>query len=181
MSRAMASTTLNRRAALGFALGALTVPGWSLAQTGQTWAPKALTPTQARTLEAFVDTLIPATGTPGAKEAGVARFIDKAVADWCPAAQAAAIRNGLDRAEADAQAAQGRAFADLDARQRREVVAAMEQDPKAAAGYVSLKDLTVTGYFTSETGATLALRYDPMPGAYRGCVPLREIGRAWAT
>jgi hypothetical protein len=57
----------------------------------------------------------------------------------------------------------------------------MEQDPKAAAGYFSLKDLTVTGYFTSEPGATLALRYDPMPGAYRGCVPLREIGRAWAT
>jgi len=37
------------------------------------------------------------------------------------------------------------------------------------------------GYFTSEPGATIALRYDPVPGDYRGCVPLKDIGRGWAT
>lgn len=181
MSPAMTPPTVNRRAALGLALGALTVPGWSLAQSGPAWAPKGLTPTQARTLDAFVDILIPATGTPGARETGVGRFIDKAVADWCPAAQASAIRQGLDRAETAARSAHGKAFADLDPGQRRAIVADMERDPKAAGGYFSLKDLTVTGYFTSEPGATVALRYDPVPGAYRGCVPLSEIGRAWAT
>lgn len=175
------ATLLNRRAALGLTVGALAVPGWSLAQGAPAWAPKGLTPAQARTLEAFVDTLIPATGTPGAKEAGVARFIDKAVAEWCPAAQASAIRQGLDRAEADARAAHAKAFADLDPGQRRGIVAAMESNPRATGGYFSLKDLTVTGYFTSEPGATIALRYDPIPGPYRGCVPLSEIGRAWAT
>jgi gluconate 2-dehydrogenase gamma chain len=175
----------NRRAVLGLAAGALAIPGWSLAQTGSnsgpSWAPIGLSSLQGRTLEAFVDTLLPATGSPGAKEAGVARFIDKAVANWCPSAQAAAIRRALDRADSDARAAHGTAFGDLDAGQRRDIVAAMERDPKAAGAFLSLKDLTVTGYFTSEAGATVALRYDPLPGAYRGCIPLSEIGRAWAT
>ena len=33
------------------------------------------------------------------------------------------------------------------------------------------------GVAVMQTGAW----YDPVPGAYRGCVPLAEIGRAWAT
>jgi hypothetical protein len=36
------------------------------------------------------------------------------------------------------------------------------------------------GYFTSEQGATKALRYDPVPGTYRGSVPLAAGDRAWA-
>ncbi|MFM9091974.1 MAG: gluconate 2-dehydrogenase subunit 3 family protein [Verrucomicrobiota bacterium] len=44
-----------------------------------------------------------------------------------------------------------------------------------------VKDLTLLGYFTAEAGATQALRYDPVPGAYRGSVPLRPGDRAWAT
>jgi gluconate 2-dehydrogenase gamma chain len=41
--------------------------------------------------------------------------------------------------------------------------------------------MVTVGYFTSEPGATVALKYEPVPGAYHGCVPLAEIGRAWAT
>ena len=47
--------------------------------------------------------------------------------------------------------------------------------------FATLKELATVGYFTSEPGATKAVRYDPVPGDYRGCVPLSEIGRAWAT
>ena len=51
--------------------------------------------------------------------------------------------------------------------------------PWSASRHV--KDLTLLGYFTAEVGATQALRYDPVPGAYRGSVPLRPGDRAWAT
>ena len=174
-------THVSRRFAIGLAAGALAVPGWSLAQGAPAWAPRALTAAQARALDAYLDTLIPATSSPGAKDAGVGSFIDRALADWSLPAQAAAVRQGLDRIDADAKATHGKAFADLDGGARRAVIAAWEKDPKGAAAYVSLKDLAVTGYFTSEPGATVALRYDPIPGAYRGCIPLSEIGRAWAT
>jgi hypothetical protein len=36
------------------------------------------------------------------------------------------------------------------------------------------------GYFTSEVGATQVLRYDPVPGAYHGCIPFEEVGKTWA-
>ena len=43
-----------------------------------------------------------------------------------------------------------------------------------------MKDLTITGYFTSEIGATQALAYDPIPGKFNGCVPLEKDQKAWA-
>ena len=43
----------------------------------------------------------------------------------------------------------------------------------------TLKELTVSGYYTSEVGATQELRVMPM-GLHRADVPYDEIGRAWA-
>jgi hypothetical protein len=44
-----------------------------------------------------------------------------------------------------------------------------------------LKELTLIGYFTSEVGATQALRYLPVPGRYDGNVPYKKGDKAWAT
>ncbi len=41
-----------------------------------------------------------------------------------------------------------------------------------------LRDLTVFGFYTSET-ATKELAYEEIPGRYDGCVPLAEVGSAW--
>src|SRR5699024_8368076 len=47
--------------------------------------------------------------------------------------------------------------------------------------YRKLKELTLLGFFTSETGATETLRYVDVPGHYEGCVPYEEGDKAWAT
>jgi hypothetical protein len=44
-----------------------------------------------------------------------------------------------------------------------------------------MKELTMLGFFTSEVGATQALRYLPVPGKYDGNVPYKKGDRAWAT
>ncbi|MFD2571241.1 gluconate 2-dehydrogenase subunit 3 family protein [Spirosoma soli] len=46
--------------------------------------------------------------------------------------------------------------------------------------FTMLKDLTLTGYFTSEIGCTQALEYVAVPGRYDGCVPLKPGQKAWA-
>lgn len=46
--------------------------------------------------------------------------------------------------------------------------------------FTILKDLTLTGYFTSEIGCTQALEYVAVPGRYDGCVPLKPGQKAWA-
>jgi hypothetical protein len=37
-----------------------------------------------------------------------------------------------------------------------------------------MKQLTLLGFFTSEPGATKAVRYIPVPGRYDGCVPYKK-------
>ncbi len=173
------------------------------------WTPKALTGPQASALDAAAELIMPATDTPGAREAGVPQFVDRAVATYCSPAQAQAIRSGLDRMEADAQRQHATAFAALRPEQQMALLARYEAEartPRAVQPvgrgdtetglsnrvaapapaqqgppfFPILKELVTVGYFTSQLGATKAVRYDPVPGAYHGCVPLAQIGRAWA-
>ena len=44
-----------------------------------------------------------------------------------------------------------------------------------------MKQLTLLGFFTSEVGATKALRYLPVPGHYDGNFPYKKGDRAWVT
>jgi hypothetical protein len=46
--------------------------------------------------------------------------------------------------------------------------------------FFHLKELTLVGYYTSEVGATEELRYEHVPGRHEGCLPVEELGRAWA-
>jgi len=206
------AANLNRRAAirgLGLALAA----GWAMpvvaapapGEAPLTWTPKALSASQARVLDVVAELIVPATDTPGAREAGVPQFVDRAVADFCTPADAQAIRSGLDRIDADARAAHGAAFTAIGPAQQTALLARYDAEkaaPPAPVGrgdtetglsnrtpgpppsppfFRLLRDLVTVGYFTSEVGATKALRYDPIPGDYKGCIPLSQIGRAWAT
>jgi hypothetical protein len=47
--------------------------------------------------------------------------------------------------------------------------------------FTMMKQLTLWGYFTSEVGATQALRYVPVPGRYEGCIDYKKGDKAWAT
>ena len=44
-----------------------------------------------------------------------------------------------------------------------------------------MKELTLLGFFTSEPGATKALRYVAIPGKYDPCIPYAQGDKAWAT
>ena len=44
-----------------------------------------------------------------------------------------------------------------------------------------MKELTLLGFFTSEVGATKALRYVEVPGKFDGCAPYKKGDKAWAT
>jgi hypothetical protein len=43
-----------------------------------------------------------------------------------------------------------------------------------------MKQLTLWGFFTSETGMTETLRHAPVPGKYDGAVPYTKGEKAWA-
>jgi hypothetical protein len=47
--------------------------------------------------------------------------------------------------------------------------------------FTMMKQLTLTGYFTSKPGATQALRWLPVPGKFDGAFPYKKGDKAWAS
>lgn len=139
----------------------------ALAQ-GADWRPELLSPDQGRVLAEIVETIIPATDTPGAKAARVHVFVDLMLAHCTPAERRQTAIAAID--------ALGERFTAASPEERIAQLQSIDADALAL-----LKELTILGYCTSEIGATQALAYVKVPGAYRGCVPLGPDQRAWAT
>lgn len=136
------------------------------------------------------DTILPPTGSPGAKEAGVGEFIPVMVRDCYTPEDQKVFLDGLNQLEKAANDKFGRKFQELSADERTELLAAIDNEAKAyqaekteedANHYFHLfKQLTLLGYFTSELGATKALRYVQVPGRYDGDYPYKKGDKAWA-
>lgn len=136
------------------------------------------------------DTILPPTHSPGAREAGVGSFIPVMVRDcYTPEAQQVVLE-GLHKLDAASSRAFSRNFQALHTAERTELLAEVDKEAReyqrtktadAIDHYFHLlKQLTLLGYFTSELGATKALRYVQVPGRYDGDYPYKKGDRAWA-
>jgi hypothetical protein len=126
----------------------------------------------------LADIIIPPTDTPGAKDAGVDQFIDYVIGHCSAANQQELFQRGLRQTEQLSQAAFGKPFAGLTTPQRIDIVGQLAQREKPF--FLSLRELTIVGYFTSEPGATKALDYVPIPGRFQGDIPLTPNQKSWA-
>ena len=160
------------------------------------WKPTFLTQAQALLVAEVAEIMIPRTDTPGAKDVGIPAFIDKMMKDAYPKEEQALFFAGLADFEAQAKREHGRAFLELEPALRTALVKqvhdpAVKVDqasnlPVAERGrpfILTMKELTMLGYFISEPGATQVLQYRPVPGAYYACIPLTQAGKGktWAT
>lgn len=160
------------------------------------WKPTFLTQAQAALVAEVAEIMIPRTDTPGAKDVGIPAFIDKMLKDVYPKEAQSRFFAGLAELETRATREHGRAFLELEPALRAALVR-QAHDPAVEAERASslplakrqrpfiltMKELTLLGFFTSQPGATQVLQYRPVPGAYHGCVPLAEAGngKTWAT
>ena len=132
---------------------------------------------ELRALRSVVDVILPATDSPAASAADTHYFIDLAIPACASPAAQKAFRDGVadmvNSGFADRSAAGQVAW--LQARATADMPLAYEQ-----SFFKLLKDYTLTGYFLSETGATQALAYEPVPGGYWGDLPLAPGQKAWA-
>lgn len=156
------------------------------------WQPEFFTREQGALITEVAEIIIPATDTPGAKEVGVPGFIDKMLKDVYSKQEQenflAAMKAFDDRAKEE----RGDSFIDLGPEDQvafvnkvhEEAVNAHKTDPSQPRPFILMaKELTMLGFFTSEPGATQVLQYSPVPGAYKGCLPIEEAGngKTWAT
>ena len=61
-----------------------------------------------------------------------------------------------------------------------EVPASEMQDYLMYKFLISVRSFSLIGYFTSEKIGTEVLNFDPIPGAWQPCIPVSDVGNAWA-
>jgi hypothetical protein len=143
---------------------------------------------QALFVEELAEHIIPEGDSPGATSAGVPAYIEDIVREVNDEAERQQFLQGLDAADVEARAAYGRPFRECTAAEREALVALWLvrsepslEDNEPWCFFQAFRALCVEGFCQSRLGATRILQYEAVPGDYRGCVPLVEVGRAWAT
>jgi len=200
---------MNRREALkrtsmilGYAVSAPVVAAFldgCKAKPELNYKPGFFTDDEARMVAEIAEIILPRTDTPGAKDVGVPGFIDALIGEIYSPEEQEKFRKGLAEVNEEARKTYGEAFLDCTPQQQTDFIKklntqALEGSVKGAAqGWwnagsaqerpfiLKIKELTLLGFFTSEAGATQVLQYKQVPGPFKGCVPLTEVGKAWAT
>lgn len=150
---------------------------------------------QVNLLNEIGETILPATtSSPGAKQADVGMFMNDIVTDCLDAQEQQIFLGGFTKIDESSQKNYHKNFMDLVEEERHDLLLALEDESRAYAKamkesgqpdadqhyYSMYKQLTVWGFFSSEIGATKALRHIAVPGRYDGCIPLEEGQKAWS-
>jgi hypothetical protein len=192
---------MQRRDALKLLIGGAVLPALPAeamallraAHPGEGYAIRTLNPHQNATLVAMTELIIPATDTPGAKEAKVNEFIDLILTEWATDQERADFLNGLAGVDKESNELFAKDFVDASPAQQTVLLRAMDDaamaTPRPAVSrrptnpdqrdrqlkgnfWVVFKSITLHGYYTSEIGFSQELKLEIMPGAYHGCAPV---------
>jgi len=142
-------------------------------------------------LDEVGETIIPATTTPGAKEAKIGEFMHVIVRDCYEQKEQQIFIDGMTKLNEASKKMNGKPFLDSTPEERKKLLIELDKEQKEYTAskkptdpphyFRMFKELTIWGYFTSEPGATKALRYVAVPGRYEGCIPYKKGDKAWAT
>lgn len=164
-------------------------------ETRVDWQPQFLTMDEAAFISRIVDMILPRTETPGALDVKVDIFIDKVYAQLYDANGQNHVRTEIEKFNADCVSDFGDSFVNLSESDQIKVLEKAEANsgqfgsgvwgttvgnPEPVGFYRSLKSTALWGYFTSEEIGENILNYDPIPGAYHGCLPLSKVGNKWS-
>jgi hypothetical protein len=146
-------------------------------------------------IDELAETIIPRTDTPGAKDAGVGRFITKMLVFCSDNRTQNIFLSGLEDLEKYSLKKYDRPFSKCTVTEKLAILDHFEQKAtyrfsalnKAENKFIgipfitNLKKLTVQGYCTSQAGVTQGLAYDYIPVHFQACIPLTPGQKSWAT
>jgi hypothetical protein len=170
---------------------ALTLIQQASAQAAESTAVRTLDPHQNATVTTISELIIPATDTPGAKEAKVNEFIDLLLTEWYDPAETKQFLTGLSEVDACSKEKFSAALVDCTPAQQVEVLKQLDDAAMVFAAkqkqalrtnaapppmnfFYQLKKLTLAGYYTSEIGFSQELGKKIIPPSHAGCAPIQE-------
>lgn len=173
--------TLTAGAASAFLAGCKTDKA---TETGVSAAAKFLSQDEYAMLAEVSERILPKTDTPGAKDAGVPDYIELAVKSFYKAEDQTKFRENIKLFDKTANDKYKKNFVQLTDENKDDVLKMLAEEWKKDDSkphiFKEVRDLTVTGYCTSEAGATQLLKYDPIPGPYQADIDRSTVGGVWA-
>ena len=142
-------------------------------------------------LDEVGETILPTTeSSPGAKAAQIGEFMKVIVTDCYEEKDQKVFLEGIVKLNEATKEKFEKDFMDLDDAQKKEFLIELDKEAKSYAEnkmkeaphhyFTMMKQLTLWGYFSSEIGATKALKYIETPGKWEGCTAYKEGDKAWA-
>lgn len=158
--------------------------------SGQTEAIKEFTEDVILLLDDVGETIIPATvSSPGAKAARIGEFMKVIVTECYSPSEQTVFFEGVSSLKTRCDEKYNDDFISLTPEEKHEFLLNLDKEAKdyersrGESGsehyFTMLKQLTIWGYFSSEPGATQALRFVPIPGRYDGCIDYVQGEGAW--
>lgn len=137
-------------------------------------------PKEESLLQLVVDTMIPTTDTPGAKDLGVDQFVLLMVNDCHSEKDQIAFYSGLHNLDAFTEKHFGQSFTLCDADTRVEALNSLSKSPDTApelqAFFKIAKSRTIQGYLESKYVMTEVLPHKMIPDPYDGYYPASKLG-----
>ncbi len=140
----------------------------------------------------MIDQIIPATETPGAKEARVNEFIDVILTEWANDEERRNFLSGLADVDKQSNTLFGKDFAAASQEQQVALLRALDESAAITRSdrktrppvwepqgrdtqlqddfFTVFKKMTLHGYYTSEIGFSQELKLQIIPGAQHGCI-----------
>ena len=159
------------------------------------WTPKTLSMGQSDLLAELCETILPATDTPGAKDALCHRYIDELLSNFYSKEEKNKFLEDLMIFDEKSKLKFSKAFIALTPEERESILGMIvdeiksdkennnTKDQKANENkhiFTQIKDATITGYFTSEVGANGGLgSFLAVPGPYQGCIEYDTVGKVY--
>lgn len=134
------------------------------------YVPEFLNMDQLKSVMHIAERIIPQTETPGAISAGVHTFIDQTISRFWEKEDQDKLMSKLNDFDKSVLNDNGKAFYRLDAVAQDKIITKLAKEEGDDTLFRKMRELTVSGFFTSELGQTEVLNYNPVPGPYQGCI-----------
>lgn len=174
---------------LGGTISAPTVLGFLSGCTASSAPTRNFSPEQIDFLAAVSDVIIPKTDTPSASEVGVPKFMDDMIFTIWDEKDRNNFLTKMEDFQQKAEQELGQPLTEASSEEQRnfiqkehDAVFGGNADWQAPRPFIWLmKEMTITGYFSTEVGMTQVLQYQMVPGSWNGCIPFEEAGgKVWA-
>lgn len=201
------SALKNITLSMGYALAA--PAALSILQSCKTdievWNPTFLTQTQGFMITKLSDIIIPVTETAGSLDVNVPEFIDLMLKDIASEEEKGLFKEGANAFEEAFQHKYNKTtlkgtteeyqnlleeYFNIPQDKKNRIFEMLRNDSSIKEDefdnfliynfLIETRKYTLYGYFTSEHVGEQVLSYDPIPGEYKPCIQVEEVGNAWS-